>query len=284
MRLRLEGLLASARTNRAAFLGAQAAVDAARASAVDAGVLATRATQALEEAERRLDAMVATAADEAAPYARLEPLVEELRALWDDVDAALEPVMERERRALRAPFDRRLREQAGILCRRLFAALSRDRASGAWPRPKVVVPDDAPHAHSAAATFALALARDDGQAAHAALAPWLQATWTPQRLREAVATDVAPTLAFYEGLAHAPAPAKVRVVTNPLAFEDVAGDETEPLPAEVTADNFHEWHPVEILTDEIDAWLTDWGIWCSMFVATVRTQDGEKVGYFRIGD
>ena len=284
MRPRLEGLLESARTNRATFLGAQAAVDAARANAVDESVLATRATRVLEEAERRLDTLVAAAADEAAPYARLEPLNGELLALWEDVADALDPIRVREQRALRASFDPRMREKAGLVCRRLHAALSRDRASGAWPRPQVVIPDDAPHADSVAAAFALALACDDGQAAHAVLAPWLQAAWTPQRLHDAVVADLATTMTFYEGLTQAPAPATIRVVTNPLSYEDVAGLSGETLPPEVTADNFHEWHPVQILTDDIDASLTDWAIWCDLFVVTVQTPAGEKVGYFRIGD
>ncbi len=277
-RAQLEALFDSARKNRKALLeDAPALVAKALGSGGAYDATKSEAAAAVARTAKKLEEMRDRSADEARSYRELQPLVEELKKTWAALDHALEPLSRQDQRAVREPQDARMRDAAGALCRSLFDRKMRDRASGAWPAPEVFNPGD-----SAPERLAAGIARGDFAAAHATLAPWVAAEWTIERLQEEhtrTATEIAAGFDMTE-----PPPAGAwEVGSNPLTLGDLR-DEDNDISEAVTEENFLGWFPIQILTEEEDAYLTDLANLASLYAIAVSTPAGERIGFLKFGD
>lgn len=280
-RQQLEDLLEAARRNRAALLEQAPALAAeALGSASGYADVKAAATKAVDETARRLEAMRERASGSPAPYRELQPVVDELRETWSALDRALAPLSRQDQRAVRDPMQERMAAAARTLCRALFLAKTRDRASGAFPMPGIAAPGD-----GVAERLAAAVARRDLAGAAATLAPWLRDAWTAGRLGEALDRSAAEIAAGF-GLDVPPPPGDWHAGANPMTYEDVrARERTEaPVPAEVTTQNFVAWHVIEIRTEEEDEYLTDIGFLLTLYAISVRTPEGERIGYLALAE
>jgi hypothetical protein len=274
-RPQLEGLLDSARKNRSALADQAPALVAQALGSVGAyDATKSEAAAAVARTAKKLAEMRDRSADESRSYRELQPLVEELKRTWAALDHALEPLSRQDQRAVREPQDGRLREAAATLCRTLFDRKMRDRATGAWPAPEIFEPGD-----SAPERLAAALARGDYAAAHASLAPWVAREWTAERLEEEylrTATEIAAGFDMPE-----PPPAGAwEVGSNPLTLDDLRSEDND-IAADVTGANFLGWFPIQILTDEEDAYLTDLANLATLYTVAVSTPDGERIGFLK---
>jgi hypothetical protein len=273
-RSQLEALFDSARKNRKALVDAPAFVAKALGSVGAYDATRSEAAAAVARTAKQLEEMRDRSADESRSYRELQPLVEELKKTWAALDHALEPLSRQDQRAVREPQERRLREAAAALCRNLFNRKMRDRASGAWHAPEIFEPGD-----SAPERLAAALARGDFAAAHATLAPWVAAQWPAERLAEEY-TRTATEIAAGFDMTWPPPAGAWEVGSNPLSLEDLRSEDNDIAP-EVTAENFLGWFPIQILTEEEDAYLTDLANLASLYTVAVSTSDGERIGFLR---
>jgi hypothetical protein len=274
-RSQLEALFDSARKNRNALVEDAPALVAQALGSVGAyDATKSEAAAAVARTAKKLEEMRDRSADASRSYRELQPLVEELKKTWTALDHALESLSRQDQRAVREPQNHRMREAAGALCRNLFDRKMRDRANGTWPAPEVFEPGD-----SAPERFAAALARGDFAAAHATLARWVAGEWTVERLHEEY-TRTATDIAAGFDMAEPPPAGAWEVGSNPLTLEDLR-DEDNDIAAEVTEENFLGWFPIQILTEEEDAYLTDLASLASLYTVAVSTSDGERIGFLR---
>jgi hypothetical protein len=274
-RSQLETLFDSARKNRKALVEDAPALVAKALGSVSAyDETKSEAAAAVARTARQLEEMRDRSADESRSYRDLQPLVEELKKTWAALDHALEPLSRQDQRAVREPQERRLREAAAALCRNLFNRKMQDRASGAWPAPDILEPSE-----SAPERFAAALARGDFAAAHATLAPWVADQWPAERLAEEY-TRTATAIAAGFDMTEPPAAGAWEVGSNPLTLEDLRSEDND-ITADVTEENFLGWFPIQILTEEEDAYLTDLTNLASLYTVAVSTPDGERIGFLR---
>jgi hypothetical protein len=274
-RQQLEALLESAKKNRWALLEqapdlVTKALDSARAY----DETKSEAAAAVARTAKKLEEMRDRSADESRSYRELQPLVEELKNVWAALDHALEPLSRQDQRAVREPQDARMREAAGALCRSLFDRKMRDRSNGSWPAPEIFEPGD-----SAPERLAAALARGDFAAAHATFAPWVANEWTVERLQDEynrTATEIAAGFDMPEP----PLAGAWEVGSNPLSLEDLRSEDND-ISEEVTEENFLGWFPIQILTEEEDAYLTDLANLASLYAVAVNTPDGERIGFLK---
>jgi hypothetical protein len=274
-RIQLEGLLHSARKNRAALVEQAPTLVAQALGSVGAyDAIKSEAAAAVARTAKKLEEMRDRSADESQSYRELQPLVEEVKKTWAALDHAFEPLSRQDQRAVREPQDHRMREAAGALCRNLFDRKMRDRSNGSWPAPEIFEPGD-----SAPERLAAALARGDFAAAHATFAPWVANEWTVERLQDEynrTATEIAAGFDMPE-----PPPAGAwEVGSNPLSLEDLRSEDND-IVAEVTEENFLGWFPIQILTEEEDAYLTDLANLASLYAVAVNTPDGERIGFLK---
>jgi hypothetical protein len=274
-RIQLEGLLDSARKNRAALVEQAPTLVAQALGSVGAyDAIKSEAAAAVARTAKKLEEMRDRSADESQSYRELQPLVEEVKKTWAALDHAFEPLSRQDQRAVREPQDHRMREAAGALCRNLFDRKMRDRSNGSWPAPEIFEPGD-----SAPERLAAALARGDFAAAHATFAPWVANEWTVERLQDEynrTATEIAAGFDMPE-----PPPAGAwEVGSNPLSLEDLRSEDND-IVAEVTEENFLGWFPIQILTEEEDAYLTDLANLASLYAVAVNTPDGERIGFLK---
>lgn len=274
-RTQLEGLLDSARKNRAALVEQAPTLVAQALGSVGAyDVAKSEAAAAVARTAKKVEEMRDWSADESRSYRDLQPLVEELKKTWTALDYALEPLSRQDQRGVREPQDQRMREAAGALCRNLFNRKMRDRANGSWPAPEVFEPGD-----SAPERFAAALAHGDFAAAHATLAPWVADQWPAERLQEEY-TRTATEIAAGFDMPEPPPAGAWEVGSNPLSLEDLRSEDND-ISAAVTEENFLGWFPIQILTEEEDAYLTDLANLASLYTVAVRTSDGERIGFLK---
>lgn len=274
-RAQLEELLDSARKNRSALVEqAPALVAQALGSVAVYDATKSEAAAAVARTAKKLEEMRDRSADASRSYRELQPLVEELKRTWAALDHALETLARQDQRAVREPQDARMREAAGVLCRNLFDRKTRDRANGAWPAPTIFDPGD-----SASERFAAALARGDFAAAHATLAPWVADEWTAERLQEEY-TRTATEIAAGFDMPEPPPAGAWEVGANPLSLEDLRSEDND-IAAEVTEENFLGWFPIQILTEEEDAYLTDLANLASLYTVAVSMSDGERIGFLK---
>jgi len=277
-RAQLEALFDSARKNRKALVeDAPALVAKVLGSTGGYDETRSEAAAAVARTAKKLEEMRERAADASRSYRELKPLVEELKQTWAALDHALEPLSRHDQRAVREPQDARLRNAAGALCRNLFDRKMRDRAAGAWPAPEIFAPGD-----SAPERLAAALARADFAAAYATLAPWVAREWTVERLREEYSRTAAEIAAGFD-MAEPPPAGAWEVGSNPLTLQDLR-DEDNDIADEVTEENFLGWYPIQILTEEEDAYLTDLANLASLYSVAVSTPDGDRVGFLKFGE
>jgi hypothetical protein len=274
-RAQLEGLLDSARKNRSVLVEQAPALVAQVLGSVGAyDATRSEAAAAVARTAKQLDEMRDRSSDESRSYRELQPLVEALKKTWAALEHALEPLSRQDQRAVREPQEKRMREAAGALCRNLFDHKMRDRANGAWPAPKTLEPGD-----SAPERFAAALARSDYAAARATLAPWVADQWPAERLAEEY-TRTATAIAAGFDMAEPPPAGAWEVGSNPLTLEDLRSEDND-IAAAVTEENFLGWFPIQILTEEEDAYLTDLAILASLYTVAVSTPAGERIGFLR---
>ena len=274
-RTQLEGLFDSARKNRKALVEDAPALVAQALGSVGAyNATKSEAAAAVARTAKKLEEMRDRSADESRSYRELQPLVEELKKTWTALDHALEPLSRQDQRAVREPQDARMREAAGALCRNLFDRKTRDRATGAWPVPEIFEPGD-----SAPERFAAALARRDFAAAHAALGPRVAEQWSAERLAEEY-TRTATEIAAGFDMPEPPPAGAWEVGSNPLTLEDLRSEDND-IAADVTEENFLGWFPIQILTEEEDAYLTDLANLASLYTVAVSTPDGERIGFLK---
>lgn len=278
-RAQLEGLLESARTNRAALverLPAMAAIALGSPESYEAA--RGQAAAAVARTAQRLDEMRARSADATKSYKDLQPMVAELKSVWRELDQALSSLSRQDQRAVRGSEDARMRAAAQALCRNLFARKMRDRASGAWPARATV-----PSGDSAPERFAAALATGNFAAAVATLAPWLTSVWTAERFAEEM-TRAARAVAENANLAEAPHAGAYEVSANPMRYDEMRREPAyrSGVPAEVTDENYRGWSNVQIQTDEEDGYLTDIDTLATLYVVVVSTSGGDRIGYLRL--
>lgn len=274
-RAQLEALLDSARKNRSMFLDqAPSLVTKALDSVGAHDETKSEAAAAVARTAKRLEEMRDRSADASRSYRELQPLVAELKNTWAALDHALEPLSRQDQRAVREPQDARMREAAGALCRNLFDRKMRDRANGAWPAPEIFEPGD-----SAPERFAAALARGDFAAAYATLAPWVAEQWPAERLQEEY-TRTATEIAAGFDMPEPPPAGAWEVGSNPLSLEGLRSEDND-IHDEVTEENFLGWFPIQILTEEEDAYLTDLANLASLYTVAVSTPDGERIGFLK---
>lgn len=276
-RERLEGLLESAKKNRTALVDRAPALVATTLRSVGAyDATKSEAAAAVGRTAKRLEEMRDRAADESRPYRELQPLVEELKQTWAALDHSLAPLSRQDQRAVREPQDPRMRAAATALCRNLFERKMRDRAAGAWPAPEIPPPDDsAPH------RLAAALARGDFACARATCAPWVAEQWPAERLEEEFRLSAGEIAAGFAMTGPPPA-GGYEVGSNPLSFDEIRDDPLgEDIPDEVTAENFGGWFPIQIQTEDEDAYLTDLAYLASLYAIAVKLPEGERIGFLK---
>ena len=129
---RLEGLLEGARKARRELLErAPQLFAAAMRRAANADGLKAHAVELARTTVEALEAMAARSADGAMTFAELAPMVAELRRRLEDLHGAVAELPRQEARALQR--DPKLAAASAALRRNLFAAKTRDRASGRLP-------------------------------------------------------------------------------------------------------------------------------------------------------
>jgi len=138
----------------------------------------------------------------------------------------------------------------------------------------------APPGESAPERFAAALARGDYAAAQATLAPWLAGVWTAKRLAQEMLRWGREIAAGFD-VAEPPPVGGYQVGSNPMRYEDVRQDRSggEMVPAEVTAENYRGWFPIQIQVEEEDASLTDIDYVARLYAIAVTMPAGERIGY-----
>ncbi len=119
------------------------------------------------------------------------------------------------------------------------------------------------------ARFAQTIVAKDFGAAHAMLAPWLQAEITPGEL--------ARRLAVPEGV---PEPARFGLDANKSTYEQLREPEgfpprSQPFSPELTAGNFRLWMCIELMPDEDSEWDACYDLW----LAAVEVGGRLAVGY-----
>jgi hypothetical protein len=129
--------------------------------------------------------------------------------------------------------------------------------------------------------FGAAIVIGDYAAAHAALAPWLAAVWTPERLEGLVAAQLSDLAEVFD-LEAPPALGHCGVDSNSLSLDtlrDEAGAEVSSgeFPDEITEANYRAWMCVELGTS--DAGGDRLGV-CDLWVAVVEVDGELGVGYF----
>ena len=274
-REQLEALLDSARQNRSVLLDQAPSLITKALDSVGAyDETKSEAAAAVARTAKKLEDMRDRSADESRSYHELQPLVEELKKTWATLDHALDPLSRRDQRAVREPQDARMREAASALCRNLFDRKMRDRANGVWPAHDIPEPGD-----SAPERLAAALARGDFTAAYATLAPWVAAEWTAERL-QAEYTRTATEIAAGFDMPQPPPAGAWEVGSNPLTLEDLRSEDND-IAAAVTEENFLGWFPIQILTEEEDAYLTDLANLASLYAVAVTMPDGERIGFLK---
>jgi hypothetical protein len=126
--------------------------------------------------------------------------------------------------------------------------------------------------------FATAVMAEDYVKAHEQLAPWLQATYTSESLREAIQGQIhAAARTFHSDGPFTPVDYRLHVTE--WTVEDVRGPNRE-LPAQVTEDSFHAWACIQFVADEAtgrDSWFDFWCVLCD-------TPQGVRIGYFEMQD
>jgi len=66
-------------------------------------------------------------------------------------------------------------------------------------------------------------------------------------------------------------------------FQELHAYTSGQLPKEITEQTFVAWCHIEIQTSEADGYLTNWDVYCLLYVAVVNTAAGDQIGYLRIG-
>lgn len=130
--------------------------------------------------------------------------------------------------------------------------------------------------------FGGAIVGGDYAGAHAALAPWLGAVWTPERLEGLVAAQLADLAEAWD-LEAAPALGRCGVDSNPLsldALRDEAGAEVSSgeFPDEIVEAGYRAWMCLELRAS--DAGEEGELAVCDLWVAVVEVDGELRIGYF----
>lgn len=279
---RLQGLLEAARHNRSEWLErAPRLVAQAIASAKNVPAVTVDAEALLTATTTKLEKLAAESASDRKKFAELQPLIEQLRRTWADLDAGLASLPRQEAKLLRRAHQARMGAAASALCRNVMNAKMRDRASGLMPGPKIELKAD-----TLPDRFAVAILRADYTAACALMAPWLRETWTPDTLRKKVEEECA-SIASGFNMETPPPPADYEVGSSASKLADLRSSRhvTEPpIPPEVNEENFVAWIPVTIMPDEEDSYLTDIGTLLAPCLITVKEGGEERIGYLWFGE
>jgi hypothetical protein len=274
---RFEGLLEGAKNSQrtllerapdlfAAALRRVENVDAERARAAD---LARTTTEALE-------AMAAQSADTTRTFAELASVLAEHYRRLRELNAALDDLPRADARAFQR--DSRRATASAALCRNLYAAKMRDRAAGRLPLPSKTA-----EGTGAAHALAVAIIAADYDAAHALLAPWLRAQWSPEVLRARISARYALVAAASEDKTLPPA-ADYRASRGLFELAELRNGKAVSVPDEVTEESFDGRWYLEILSEEEDAFFTGIDQLASFWLVAVKTDGGPRVGSLEIDD
>lgn len=229
----------------------------------------------------KVEKMAALSADPKKSFLEMHPMIEELRRTWAALDAGLAALPRQEVKRVRAAQQPRMSAAAHALCMNLVTAKMRDRAAGIFPPPKIELKAD-----TLGDRFAVAILKADYVGACALMAPWLQNRWTDETLRLRVEEECAAIGKGFE-MDPPPPPAEYEIGSNPMSIAELRDEyfvNEDPIPAEITEENFVAWVPVTITPDADDSWLTDIGYLLAPYLITVRDSGQEKIGYLRFGE
>lgn len=282
MHRRLSELLEAARHNRKELLErAPALVAQAIASAESYSAAVQRAEALVDATAKKIEAMARASQNSTKSFAELRPMIEELRRIWEQLEAGLAGLPRQEARRIRSTQEPRMKTAASTLCSNLMSSKMRARSSGLLPALGVTAKRD-----SVVDRFAIALLRGDYQTACALMATWLQKIWTAESLRQRVEEEYA-AIAGDSGLPVAPPPGDYEAGSNPLGIADLRrlrGSSRPLIPAEVTEENFLGWVPLSIMPEEEDSYLTNMGYLLSAYVIPVREAGEQRIGYLSLGE
>jgi hypothetical protein len=108
------------------------------------------------------------------------------------------------------------------------------------------------------------------------LAPWLQADFSPERLKRTLDPR-------YDGM---PAPKEFTLDGNSCGLEDLEPNEfgplTQPLPFEITKENYRKWMVIEFKPDPGEN--TGFDACLDLWMAVVEISGALKIGYFEPAD
>jgi hypothetical protein len=138
--------------------------------------------------------------------------------------------------------------------------------------------------------FAQAVIAQDYEQAWSYLAPWLQTTYTPDKLQGAVQKQIAEICEGFE-MEPVAAPGAFQLDGNSLSLPQLRETvestrewmpEQPPIPDEVTEANFKKWAVIEFMPSpeeesEVDAWMDFW-------FSIVEVDGALKIGHFNIED
>ena len=229
----------------------------------------------------KLEEMSAKSGAPGARFSDLRPMIKELGDTWASLDAALKNFPRPEAKRIRETQAARTQPAASALCRNLIQAKMRDVAAGVYQQPKIIAKAD-----TIGDRFAIAILQKDYESARGLMAPWLKDRWTPEVLRQTVEEGCAEIGRGFE-MDPPPPAADYEVGSNPLGIADLRDGSSvgeEPIPDEITEDNFIAWVPVTIMPDEEDTYLTDIGFLLAPYLITVKVNGEEKIGYLRFGE
>ena len=240
-----------------------------------------QAEELMAATAQRLEEMAAKSAQPGARFAELQPMIKELEDIWARVDAALKEFPRPEAKRIRETQSARTGVAASALSKNLIAAKMRDGGSGLYQRPKIVAKAD-----TIGDRFAVAIVKKDYEGACALMAPWLQERWTREVLQRTVEEGCAEIGRGFDMDTPPPA-ADYEVGSNPMGIADLRDEyfvQEEPIPDQITEENFIAWVPVTIIPDEEDTYLTNIGFLLAPYLITVKDNGMEKIGYLRFGE
>ncbi|HTS37393.1 MAG TPA: hypothetical protein VMH04_17075 [Candidatus Solibacter sp.] len=213
-------------------------------------------------------------------FTELQPMIDQLRQTWAELDAGLASLPRQEAKLLRRAHQARMGAAAATLCKNVLQAKMLALASGQFSPPAIAMKAD-----TLADRFAVAIVQGDYDGARALLASWLQPKWTAETLRERVQRDCAAIAEGFD-LASPPPLADYEIGSNSSGIADLRQHEStdDPIPAEISDNNFVAWIPITIMPSEEDSYLTDIGVMLAPFVIVVNENGKQKLGYIRFGE
>ena len=123
--------------------------------------------------------------------------------------------------------------------------------------------------------FARSVIAKDMQSANQCLAPWLRADFFPAKLN-----------AFVEPRYEGPEPAQFSLDGNSCSLEDLeperGGVPSQPLPPEITKENYRKWMVIEFKPDPNKN--TGYDACVDLWMAVVEVEGTMKIGYLEAAD